>query len=77
MVVWIITCIHRDDCGRWAAPWKHPDQDEICVVNPVKLGIAFCVEAFGLEHLDAAVRRFDIWVEFIGSIFRRVHISYW
>ena len=46
-------------------------------MDPVKVGISFCVEAFRFQHLDTTVRRLDIWVELIAGIFGRMYVGHW
>ena len=67
-------CVHRHDRRRRTTPREHPDQHEVRVVDPVEGRVAFGLEAFGFEHLDAPVRRLDVRVELVVGVLGRVHV---
>jgi len=69
--------VHGDNCCGRAAIGEHPDQNEICVVDPVKVWVSFTVEASGLEHGYAAVCRRDVRVEFVVYVFGGMDVGYW
>lgn len=42
--------VHGDYRCRGTTIWEHVDEDEVCVVDPVKIGIKTGVEAAGFEE---------------------------
>jgi hypothetical protein len=69
MIVRVKSSVHGDD-GSWRAViWEHPDEYEICVVDPVKVGIGFSIETLSFEHFYATVCCGNVWIELIVGIF--------
>ena len=51
------------------ACWEHPDQDQICVVDPLELVVASGVEAGVFEHGDAAFSQGEVGFELVVDVF--------
>lgn len=77
VVVWIVSCVHADDCRRRATIRKHPDENQISVVNPIELFVEFCFQAALLEHLYTARCHRKVWVEFVRHEFGGLDVGYW
>lgn len=69
VVVRIEARVHGDECCWWAAVGKHADEDEICIVDPIEIGISGNVEAGVFEEGDASFAGLEIGVEFVVDVF--------
>ena len=65
MKVRIISRVHTNDRGWRAAIGEHANQDEISVVDPVKVLVEFGLEASIIEEVDATICHGEIGVEFV------------
>lgn len=75
MVVGVEAGVHADDCGRGAATGKHPDEDQVGVVDPVEFGVGAGVEAGGLEHGDTAAGGGEVGVKGVVGVFGWVDVG--
>lgn len=62
-------CVHADYCRRWTFVWEHSNEDEVSVVDPVKLFIRTRVNVGFSEKGYASLACGEIGVELVVNIF--------
>ena len=77
MIVWVVARVHADNCGGRTTVREHPDEDQVCVVNPVEARVALGFEPSGTEHVDASVAGPQVWIELVVGIFGRMDVCHW
>jgi hypothetical protein len=66
--------IHTDDSRWWAFLGKHPNQNQVCVVDPVKCVVWSCVNALFSQRCYALLSALEIWDELVVFVFARVNV---
>lgn len=67
--MWIVATIHGYECCRWTvAVWKHSNEDEIGVVDPVKCWIGCTGDASGREQRETARGGGEVGVEWVIDV---------
>ena len=74
MEVWVVSRIHTDD-GRWrTSVRKHSDENEVCIVDPIELGVLAGVDILRSQHVDDTLSGGYVWVEFVVHVFVWMHV---
>ena len=76
VVMRVISSIHADYCGRRAPVWKHSDQDQVGVMDPVELVVPISVKASVSQHVNASVCGWDIRVKLVVGVLRGMYICH-
>ena len=76
MVMRVIIRVHADDCSWWTGVGKHADEDQICVVNPIKVLVQGNVESSFVQQGEYSRRILKIWAEGVVDIFGGVYVCY-
>lgn len=72
----IVSGILRDEYCWGTAFWKHANEDEEGVVDPVKRQIRVRVDALLLEHGNAAMGGRDVGLQLVVDILVRANVRY-
>jgi hypothetical protein len=72
--MWVEARVHADDCRGRAFFWKHADQDQICIVNPIECIVWSCIHAAFAQCFDALFATLEVRVELVVGVFAGMHV---
>lgn len=77
MKMWVEARVHADDSCRWALLREHSDQNEIRVVDPIKLGVWSCINALFSERSYTLLARFEVGDQLVVDLLVTMNVCDW